>query len=232
MKSPKSGRVEKMSKSKGNVVNPDEIVQQLGADTLRLYMLFMGPPELDTEWQMESINGVHSFIGRLWHFLTAPENRCAQASPESYKAFHRFFAAYDQRIDNYKVNTAVASVMEYLNVLTKNKLQLDDTLLRSLLSALSIMIPHVAAELLELLLNASLADCRWPIVDSSYLHDDTVTVVVQINGKLRAQLLVDKSITHDELVAKAREAAARWLIGDVIKTIVVPEKLVNFVVKV
>ena len=232
MKSPKTGRVEKMSKSKGNVVNPDEIVQEFGADTLRMYMLFMGPPELDTEWQMESIKGVHGFIGRLWHFLTAPENRCAVASAESYKAFHRFFAAYQQRIDQYKVNTAVASVMEYFNVLTKNKFQLDDALLMQFLSALSVMIPHVAAELLETLLGADLASCTWPVVDSSYLHDDTATVVVQVNGKLRAQLTVEKSIEQDVLVAKARELAAKWLVGEIVKTIVVPEKLVNFVIKV
>ncbi len=231
MKSPKTGRVEKMSKSKGNVVNPDDIVQEFGADTLRMYMLFMGPPELDTEWQMESIKGVHGFIGRLWNFLSSPENRCVKASPESYKAFHRFFAAYEQRIDQYKVNTAVASVMEYFNVLTKNKLQLDDELLAHFLSALSLMIPHSAAELLSALLGQDLADCTWPTVDTRYLHDDTVTVVVQINGKLRAQLVVDKTITHEALVLQAREAAARWLIGDIIKTVVVPEKLVNFVVK-
>lgn len=231
MRSPKTGRVEKMSKSKGNVVNPDEIVQEFGADTLRMYMLFMGPPELDTEWQMESIKGVNGFIGRLWHFLTNAENRCAKASPESYKAFHRFLAAYTQRIENYKVNTAVASVMEYLNVLTKNKLQLDDTLLFQLLSVLSVMAPHVASELLELLFNKSLEECVWPVIDESCLSDETVVVVVQVNGKLRAQLTVDRNISREELVERAREAAVRWLGGEVLKTVVVPGKLVSFVIK-
>ncbi len=231
MRSPKTGRVEKMSKSKGNVVNPDEIVQELGADTLRMYMLFMGPPELDTEWQMESIKGVHGFIGRLWVFLTNPENRCGKATPESYKAFHRFLASYTQRIDQYKVNTAVASLMEYLNVLTKNRLQLDDDLLRQFLTALSVMTPHVASELLELLLGVSLEECVWPVADASCLSDETVVVVVQVNGKLRAQLTVDRSISRDDLVARAEVAASRWLTGTVVKTVVVPEKLVSFVVK-
>lgn len=231
MRSPKTGRVEKMSKSKGNVVNPDEIVQELGADTLRMYMLFMGPPELDTEWQMESIKGVHGFIGRLWVFLTNSENRCDKATPESYKAFHRFLAAYTQRIDQYKVNTAVASLMEYLNVLTKNKFQLDDNLLRQFLTALSVMTPHVASELLELLLGVSLEECVWPAADARCLSDETVVIVVQVNGKLRAQLTVDRSISRDDLVARAEEVASRWLTGTVAKTVVVPEKLVSFVVK-
>jgi len=232
MRSPKTGRVEKMSKSKGNVVNPDEIVQELGADTLRMYMLFMGPPELDTEWQMESIKGVHSFIGRLWIFLTAPENRCAVASDESYKAFHRFLYAYTQRVEQYKVNTAVASLMEYLNVLTKNKHQLDDLLLQQLLSVVSVMVPHFAAELLEQLLGKSLEDCEWPVVDEKCLVENDVTLVVQVNGKLRAQLTVPKDIEKNLLVEQARQAAERWLVGDIEKTVVVPGKLVNFVVKI
>jgi leucyl-tRNA synthetase len=230
MLSPTTGRVEKMSKSKGNVVNPDDIVQELGADTLRMYMLFMGPPELDTEWQMESIKGVHGFIGRLWHFLHTPTNRVEKASEESYKAFHRFLAAYTQRIEAYKVNTAVASLMEYMNVLTKNKLQLDDVILFQLLSVISIMVPHVAAELLETLLGKTLAQCRWPIVDQKYLHDDTMTIVVQVNGRLRASLLVSKDIERDELVAQAQAAVAQWLVNPVQKSIVVPGKIINFVI--
>jgi leucyl-tRNA synthetase len=193
-------------------------------------MLFMGPPELDTEWQMESIKGVHGFIGRLWHFLHTPTNRVEKASEESYKAFHRFLAAYTQRIEAYKVNTAVASLMEYMNVLTKNKLQLDDVILFQLLSVISIMVPHVAAELLETLLGKTLAQCRWPIVDQKYLHDDTMTIVVQVNGRLRASLLVSKDIERDELVAQAQAAVAQWLVNPVQKSIVVPGKIINFVI--
>jgi len=232
MKSPKTGRVEKMSKSKGNVVNPDDIVADLGADTLRMYMLFMGPPELDTEWQMESIKGVHGFLGRLWLFLTQPENRCASASPESYKAFHRFLASYTERLDNYKVNTAVAAAMEYLNVLTKNKLALDDTLLKQLLTALSVMVPHLAAELLEKMLGIQLEECSWPAVDATQLADDTICVAIQINGKLRTQITALPNASKEDLAAQAHEAAGKWLTGEtVVKTIVVPGRLVNFVTK-
>ncbi|MGD1997341.1 MAG: leucine--tRNA ligase [Candidatus Dependentiae bacterium] len=233
MKSEKTGRVEKMSKSKGNVVNPDDIVAEFGADTLRMYMLFMGPPELDTEWQMDSIRGVHSFISRLWTYVTNEKNRCdGAASPESYRAFHKFLAAYTKRIEQYKVNTAVAALMEYLNVLTKNQLELDATILEQLLTVLSVMVPHVANELLEKLCDKKLTACEWPTVDESRLVEDSVEVVVQINGKLRTRLTVAKNSDRATMETKAREAAASWLAGkEELKVIVVPNRLVNFVVK-
>ena len=232
MRSPKTGRVEKMSKSKGNVVNPDDIVSDLGADTLRMYMLFMGPPELDTEWQMDSIKGVHSFLNRLWTFLSNPTHRCKKANEDSQRAFHRFMHAYTQRLDQFKVNTAVAAVMEYLNVVIKQKHQLDDTQLRDLLTLLSVMVPHIASELLEQLLGMPLTACRWPIVDEKYLVDDEVQVVVQVNGKLRARITVAKDAPRDQVEAVAREAVAGWLEkGEVLKVIVVPNRLVSFVVR-
>lgn len=233
MKSEKTGRVEKMSKSKGNVVNPDDIVAEFGADTLRMYMLFMGPPELDTEWQMDSIRGVHSFISRLWVYVTNEKNHCEETAPEeSYRAFHKFLHAYTKRIEQYKVNTAVASVMEYLNVLTKHQLKLDTTLLTQLLTVLSVMVPHVANELLEKLCATKLTACRWPIVNESYLVEDSVEIVVQINGKLRARLSVAKDSERATMETEARAAVASWLTDkEELKVIVVPNRLVNFVVK-
>lgn len=232
MRSPKTGRVEKMSKSKGNVVNPDDIVQEFGADTLRMYMLFMGPPELDTEWQMDSIKGVHSFINRLWTYLSNPESCCKKASAESVRAFHRFLHAYTSRLEQYKVNTAVAALMEYLNVLTKNKYQLDDTLLEQLLTVLSAMVPHVASELLETLLGKQLTACVWPAVDEQHLVDDEVEIAVQVNGKLRARVTIAIDASREAVADAAREQVAKWLAdGTVVKEIVVPGRLVNFVVK-
>lgn len=232
MRSPKTGRVEKMSKSKGNVVNPDEIVHEFGADTLRMYMLFMGPPELDTEWQMESIKGVHSFINRLWLYLNNSEHRCEASSPEAVRAFHRFLHAYVQRLGSYKVNTAVAAVMEYLNVLTKNQHKFDDTLLEQLLTTLSVMMPHVACELLETLLGKQLKACVWPTVDEKHLVDAEVEIAVQVNGKLRARIVVPRDTSRADIAAAARDEVSKWLeAGEVVKEIVVPGRLVNFVVK-
>lgn len=234
MYSEKTGRVEKMSKSKGNVVNPDHILEEMGADTLRMYMLFMGPPEMDTEWQMDSIKGVHNFIQRLWNYLQDPVHvlPVGEKAPEPvYKAFHRFLHTYTQRLEHHKVNTAVAAVMEYLNVLTKEKHVLDRTLLKHLLTVLSVMIPHVACELLEELLHSDLRSCVWPTVEEQYLQDPTYELVVQVNGKVRSRIQVAHEWENTLVVEKAKEAVQGWLEGkQILKEVMVPQRLINFVV--
>lgn len=235
MKSSISGRVEKMSKSKGNVVNPDDIVEQLGADTLRMYMLFMGPPELDTEWQSDSIKGVRNFLNRLWDFVTTPENVLADgsAAPQaSYKRFHRFFKAYQERLDDFKVNTAVSAIMEYLNDLEKNKLVFDHMLLEQFLTALSVMVPHVASELFECVLHKQLADAHWPKVDAALAAENEVTIAVQINGKLRTTFVSPIDTIDTTLQATAESLASKWLENKiVVKVVVVRNRLVSFVAK-
>lgn len=232
MKSEKTGRVEKMSKSKGNVVNPDEITAEMGVDTLRMYMLFMGPPELDTEWQMGSIKGVYSFLSRLWAYLTTEENYVQHAPEKSYRAFHQFLDAYTQRIDEYKVNTAVAALMTYLNTLTKDNLKLDKEIVRDFLTALSVMTPYVASELLEKLCGRTLESCQWPVVDAKYLVIEEVEYGIQINGKLRGRIVMSPHAGQEEVVAHAQTEVVRWLEGaQILKTVFVPQRLVSFVIK-
>jgi len=235
MKSTITGRVEKMSKSKGNVVNPDDIVEELGSDTLRMYMLFMGPPELDTEWQTDSIRGVRSFLNRLWAYLTTPGNVLGQgtdADEKSRKRFHKFLKAYQERIADFKVNTAVSAVMEYLNDLESEKLTLDYDLCEKFLVALSIMVPHFSSELLETIVGKQLEHCSWPTFDATLAQQNEATVVVQINGKLRASLFVKKGLPQETLEPLAREQAAKWLEGkEVLKVIFVQDRLINFVIK-
>jgi len=234
MKSPTSGRVEKMSKSKGNVVNPDEMVDQLGSDTLRMYILFMGPPELDTEWQSDSILGVRKFLNRLWVFLTKPGHVLAEgqtADDASVRRFNKFLKAYQERIAEFKVNTGVSAIMEYLNDLEENKLVLDRELCEKFLVALSVMVPHFSSELLETLLGKQLEHSTWPTFDAELAFEATVTFVVQINGKLRASLVVSRGLDRAIIEASAREAAAKWFEGkSVLKVIFVQDKLINFVV--
>lgn len=235
MKSPVSGRVEKMSKSKGNVVNPDEIVQDLGSDTLRMYMLFMGPPELDTEWQSDSIRGVHSFLNRLWVVLHKPGlvlTAGASADEKSVRRFHKFLKAYQERLQDFKVNTAVSAIMEYLNDLEAGQLVLDHALTEQLLTVLSVMVPHYASELLELLLGKQLADCTWPVFDAALAEDSEVTMAVQINGKLRGTFVVPKGTDQETCEPLARAAAGKWLEGvQVIKVIFVADRMVSFVIR-
>ncbi|MBX9830572.1 leucine--tRNA ligase [Candidatus Babeliales bacterium] len=235
MKSTISGRVEKMSKSKGNVVNPDEIVEEMGADTLRMYMLFMGPPELDTEWQTASIKGVYSFLNRLWLFLTAqgtllPAGKTADK--EAQQRFHQFLKDYQQRLETFKVNTAVSAVMEYLNDLTSQKLQFDHEMLEQFLTALSVMVPHFASELIEKLLNKQLAQCTWPAYNAELAHVSQVEYAIQVNGKLRGNVLLAKGLTQADVEPVAKEQIEKWLEGkELIKTVFVQDRLISFVVK-
>ena len=235
MKSSISGRVEKMSKSKGNVVNPDDIVNELGADTLRMYMLFMGPPELDTEWQSDSIRGVHSFLNRLWNALHKPGAvlpKGQTATEASQRAFHKFLKAYQERLADFKVNTAVASIMEYLNVIEGEKLALDHTIAEQLLTVISVMVPFYASELLETLLGKQLEHCTWPSFNPALVEEHEVTVVVQVNGKLRASLTLKKGLDQAAVEPLARAAIAKWLEGvTVVKVVLVQDRLISFVVK-
>ncbi|MFA6527345.1 MAG: leucine--tRNA ligase [Candidatus Babeliales bacterium] len=235
MKSTVSGRVEKMSKSKGNVVNPDDIVEELGADTLRMYMLFMGPPEMDTEWQSDSIKGVRNFLNRLWDRIVNPENvlPVGSAAPEeSYKRFHRFLKVYQARLDEFKVNTAVSAIMEYLNDVEKQKLLFDHLLLEQFLTAISAMVPHFASELFETVLQKQLADAVWPTVDHELAAESETTIAVQVNGKLRASFVVAIGTDDEVIKVTAQELIPKWLEGKtIVKCFVVPNRLVNFVIK-
>jgi leucyl-tRNA synthetase len=235
MKSPISGRIEKMSKSKGNVVNPDEIVNELGADTLRMYILFMGPPELDTEWQSDSIRGVHNFLNRLWHVLHKPGiilPAGQKANVPSTRRFHKFLKAYQERLTDFKVNTAVSAIMEYLNDVEGQGLTLDRDLAEKLLTALSVMVPFYASELLEELLGKQLEHATWPEYDAELTVDSEVTLVVQVNGKLRGSLTVAKGAGQEVVEPLARAAAGHWITdGTVRKVIFVADRLINFVVQ-
>ncbi len=235
MKSSITGRVEKMSKSKGNVVNPDDIVQELGSDTLRMYMLFMGPPELDTEWQTDSIRGVRSFLNRLWAYLTEQGNvlpKGQQADEKSVRRFHRFLKAYQERLADFKVNTAVSAIMEYLNDLDDQKMVIDQDLCERFLVALSVMVPHFASELLETILGKQLENCHWPEFSAALAQENEIIFVVQINGKLRVSLVVAKGQPQEAVEIQARKAAEKWLDGKtIVKVIFVQDRLINFVIK-
>lgn len=236
MRSPVSGRVEKMSKSKGNVVDPDEIVNQLGSDTLRMYMLFMGPPELDCEWQDASIRGVHNFLQRLWSWLTTMSQHAdfdKEASIEAQRRFHRFLKIFTQRVEENKVNTVVSATMEFFNDMTAQNWLLNRTLLTQFLTALSIMVPHFSSQLLEQLLDTQLSEQSWPQYDATLAEEHQIQIVVQINGKLKGSFSISKEQATQELVeAQALQLAQGWLQNrQIVKTIVVAGRLVNFVVK-
>lgn len=232
--SEKSGLIEKMSKSKGNVVNPDEIVNKYGSDVLRLYILFMGPPELDAVWQDGGIEGMRRFLNKLYDYLNRSTTIIPQAeeSIKVAKCFARLIYDVQDRIERFKPNTAISACMEWLNTATENNHLLGIQTVQQLLTVLSLFVPHISSELLETLCNKKLAECPWPKVDHSLLEETTTHIIIQINGKMRGSLAVAKNLQKNLLIEEAKKATAKWLENkDIINIIVIPNKLVNIVIK-
>lgn len=230
--SEKSGAVEKMSKSKGNVVNPDDMVAQYGSDALRLYILFMGPPELDCEWQDAGIDGMRRFLQRCWQFLTAPARIVDQQNQEITRRFHRFLQTYQERLNLFKPNTAIAAFMELCNDMMAQDAKLDRTTVEQWLVSLSVLAPHMSAELLEQLIQKDLADCSWPTPDATLAAAAILTIAVQVNGKLRTTIEVVPGTSQQQIEQLAQEMAAKWLEGlTIVKVVYVPNKLVSIVAR-
>jgi len=231
--SEKSGQVEKMSKSKGNVVNPDDIVKKYGTDALRLYIMFMGPPELDCEWQESGLEGMKRFLIKFWNYLTNPTTILPEDKKEDQKTKQRvniFLKEFQERLSFFKPNTAISAAMEFINDATTQNMQISKKSAESILVSLSVFVPFITSELLEKLLNKKLSECSWPTYDKKLVAAQPVTIIVQINGKTRTSFQTTKDTSKEEIETKAKELAAKWLEEKkIIKTIVVPNRLINFV---
>jgi len=233
--SEKSGHVEKMSKSKGNVVNPDEIIAQYGADILRLYIMFMGPPELDCEWQDSGLEGMKRFLKKFWHYMTDPKTILPEGELESPRVTQRvniFLKDFQERLEHFKPNTAISAAMEFLNDATANNMRLSKLSAESVLVSISVLTPYIASELLEKLFGKQLSECTWPTYDKKLVEEQPLTIVVQVNGKTRNSFEIARGTEKEEIETKARQLVAKWLEDkEIVKTIMVPNRLINFVVK-
>lgn len=219
----------KMSKSKGNVVNPDEIVQEYGADTLRVYEVFMGPFEEPVPWSTNGVIGVRRFLEKV---MRLSEKVVDEENSAVTKALHKTIQKVGDDIEGFRFNTAVAQMMTFMNTvqeyggITKESFAL-------FLRVLVPFAPHVANELWEKFGGKGFVEAtEWPTADKAFLVDDEVTIAVQVNGKLRGTLVVPATIDEANLVvqAKADPNVAKYLTGEPKKTIVVKGKLVSFVV--
>jgi leucyl-tRNA synthetase len=223
----KDGEV--MSKSKGNIVDPDSIIKNYGADTLRLFILFAAPPETELEWDDRGIEGAFKFLNRVWRIQ---ENLKDKADPALVRTMHRAIKKVTEDVEGFKFNTAIATLMELTNAIYQSGA--DKEVLSNLVLMISPIAPHFSEELWQILGNKeSICKAAWPKYDPAMLVEDTVTIVIQVNGKLRSKIDVASDISEDKLKESvlADQALQPWISGKTIRNfIIVPKKLVNIVV--
>lgn len=224
----------KMSKSKGNVVSPDDLVRDYGCDSLRLYELFVGPPELDSEWDDRGIEGVYRFISRFWKLVMDQKDQDVKETKELIRLRNRLVYDVTTRLENFSLNTVISAFMEYNNKLIdlSRKGGVDKKTLETFVQLLAPFAPHISEELHhELGHENSVFESGWPTYDEAAMEEDEVEIAVQINGKTRAVISIPKDIAKEEALAKGKEALGDKLTGNVIKEIYVPGKIINIVAK-
>ena len=223
----KDGEV--MSKSRGNIVDPDSIISKYGADTLRLFILFAAPPETELEWDDRGIEGAFKFLNRVWRIQ---DNLKSKASPELIRVMHKTIKKVSEDVKEFKFNTAIASLMELTNAIYQQGV--DKEVFSNLVLLLSPVAPHFAEELWHILgNNESIFKAEWPKFDPKMLIETTVTIVIQVNGKVRSKMDIPTDFSEDKLktFVLSDEKLKTWLGGKPVRNfIIVPKKLVNIVV--
>lgn len=226
-------QVEKMSKSKLNGITPDDIIEEFGADSLRLYEMFMGPLEKEKIWNTDAVSGCRRFLNRFYDMATS-EKLSDVETPEATKIGHRLIAGVAKDLETLQFNTAIAKLMEFMNDFTKLETY-PRSVVKMATQALSPLAPHMAEEVWQIIgCKESLSDCPFPIADESLLQDEVITYVVQVNGKVRGRFDLPKDRGEADVMAAAKQHSGilRFLDGQEIqKVIFVPNKLLNIVVK-
>lgn len=225
---------QKMSKSRGNVINPDDVIAQYGADTLRLYSMFMGPFEASVAWDTSSIAGVHRFLHRVWKMVTTIELTSEPAAGDILVALQRTIKRVTEGTEKFKFNTAIASLMELLNVLEK-KMTLPTEVIENYLILLAPYAPHMVEELWSGLGRVGgVGKATWPHYSVDILAKVEKVIAVQVNGKIRSTLTMPPAVGQSVVEQQARleENVARHLTNqEIVKVIFVPNRLINFVTR-
>ncbi len=233
-------RAFKMSKSRGNVVNPDDIVESYGADSLRLYEMFMGPLEQVKPWATSGVDGVHRFLNRVWRLVAKADSDAvsdkvedSEPSPDQLRSLHRTIEKVRDDIEGLRFNTAIAAMMEFVNQANKWDV-MPRGIAEPFILILSPFAPHLAEELWHRLGNEdSLAYEPWPEVNPEFLKADEIELAVQVNGKVRGSVSISPDASKEDVLAKAKadENVARHIEGKTLRReIYVPGRIVNLVV--
>lgn len=233
-------RAHKMSKSRGNVVNPDSVIEAYGADALRCYLMFMGPLEQVKPWGTKGVQGMSRFLARAWRLVVDPVTdgvsgavTDGKATAAQLKAVHQTIRKVTEDTEGLRFNTAIAAMMEFVNAATKWETRPREAL-RPFLSMLGVYAPHMAEELWERIGESeALCMVEWPVYQEEFDTEDNKTIVIQVNGKVRSRLNVPSSATKEDILSAALEmdGVQKYVSGAIIKKqIYVPDKLVNLVV--
>ena len=226
---------QKMSKSRGNVVNPDDVVQEYGADSFRLYEMFMGPLDKSKPWSTSGLQGCYRFIQKVWKLFTVDPSRIEEncANEETIKLLHQTIKKVTEDLSDLRFNTSVSQLMIFVNHLTKLE-KLDKSVLHQFLLILNPFAPHLSEELNEMLGFEPLSNTAWPEYDSNLIIEEKITIAVQFNGKRRGQIEIEKDLDKEQVIEQIKYDNSfdkYFLEMDIIKEIYVENRLVNFVVK-
>ena len=230
-----TGKPTKMSKSLGNIVSPDDIVENYGCDSLRLYELFVGPPELDSIWDDAGIDGVYRFLSRFYTMVMENKDKGTKETKKLLRARHTMIDMITQRLESFSLNTVVSGFMEStnnLNALAKEEGGIDRGTLETAVMLIAPFAPHLGEELWrELGHEDSVFHESWPSADKEAMEVDEIEVPVQVNGKTRMVITIPADADHDTAVAAGKAALGDRLKGTIVKEIYVPKKIINIVVK-
>ena len=225
---------EKMSKSKGNVINPDDMVNQYGADALRIYEMFMGPIDAAKPWDPNGIEGSKKFIDRVWRLYTETDKIQDKENPELDKVFHYTVKKVTHDYENMEFNTAISQMMIFINTVYKTDV-FPKEYARAFLQLLNPVAPHITEELWNTVLgnNESITYSTWPTYDETKIVEDTFNLPIQVNGKLRATINIEYDLPEEKIKTLVHEKIASYLEGkNIVKEIYVKNKIYNIVIKV
>ena len=224
----------KMSKSKGNVISPDDLVRDYGCDSLRLYELFVGPPELDSEWDDRGIDGVYRFITRFWKLILDNKDADVKETKELVKVRNKLVYDITTRLESFSLNTVISGFMEYNNKLIDmaKKGGVDKKTLETFVVLMAPFAPHISEELWSQLGHEdSVFHETWPTYDENAMKDDEKELAVQINGKTKCVVTLPADVSKEDAIAAGKAALGDKLTGNVIKEIYVPGRIINIVAK-